>query len=346
MFSIMALGMREKHVSGAPWRNFYGRRLGKTLRPVQRKDLDEMAKLSPGPVDWDVNPDRTPLDMARFGGKLTQADHRARVEFLLWTNQRTAASNLKQLLTPDYRKLVDARIALAGRSRNVDALVNAVPENLQDNPGLLYDRARWRRAHGNQDGAIPLLTAIADAVTEETIRRIYDEQIRLIPLGEEVRARHILVQTEEEAIAIKALIDQGRDFAELAVAMSEDQATRLEGGDLGYFSREGILPAFGAVAFATPRGEVSQPFRTEFGWHVLTVVDRRRQPPPSLEALRPNIARFYTFDQLEALIEGLREEAEIERPDLTPLLAPTPERGEEGGVAVGDDDSPDPDEPR
>jgi len=98
--------------------------------------------------------------LARFGGKLTQDDHRARVEFLLWTNQRTAAANLKQLLTPDYRKLVDARIALAGRSRNVDALVNAVPENLQDNPGLLYDRARWRRAHGNQDGAIPLLTAI------------------------------------------------------------------------------------------------------------------------------------------------------------------------------------------
>jgi len=98
--------------------------------------------------------------LARFGGKLTQADHRARVEFLLWTNQRTAASNLKQLLTPDYRKLVDARIALAGRSRNVDSLVKAVPDSLQDNPGLLYDRARWRRAHGNQDGAIPLLTAI------------------------------------------------------------------------------------------------------------------------------------------------------------------------------------------
>lgn len=59
----------SEHPSGAPWRNFYGRRLGKTLRPVQRKDLDEMAKLSPGPVDWDVNPDRTPLDMTRFGDK-------------------------------------------------------------------------------------------------------------------------------------------------------------------------------------------------------------------------------------------------------------------------------------
>lgn len=98
--------------------------------------------------------------LARFGGKLTQDDHRARVEFLLWTNQRTAAKNLRQLLTTDWRKLVDARIALASRSRNVDALVRAVPDALQDNPGLLYDRARWRRTHGNQEGAIPLLTGI------------------------------------------------------------------------------------------------------------------------------------------------------------------------------------------
>ena len=98
--------------------------------------------------------------LARFGGQLTQADHQARVEFLLWTNQRTAASRLKSLLSSDYRKLVDARIALASRGRNVDALVRAVPDSLKDNPGLLYDRARWRRTHGNQEGAIPLLTQI------------------------------------------------------------------------------------------------------------------------------------------------------------------------------------------
>jgi len=179
-------------------------------------------------------------------------------------------------------------------------------------------------------------TAVDEAVPEETIQRIYEEQIRLIPLGEEVRARHILVQTEDEAVAIKDLIDQGRDFAELAVALSEDQATRLEGGDLGYFSRQGILPAFGAVAFATPEGAVSEPFRTEFGWHLLTVVDRRRQPPPSLEALRPNITRFYTFDQIEALIDGLRTNAVIERPDLSLTLAP---EGEDGALDMSGDEA-------
>ena len=194
-------------------------------------------------------------------------------------------------------------------------------------------------------GNVLVETALADAVTDETIQRIYEEQIRLIPLGEEVRARHILVQTREEAVAIKALLDAGRDFAELAVAMSEDQATRLEGGDLGYFSREGILPAFGAVAFATPEGGVSDPFQSEFGWHILMVVDRRRQPPPSLEALRPNIIRFYTFDQLEALIEGLRLEAEIERADLSLFLAPPAADVEVEAPSVDGDENLNLDEP-
>ena len=153
------------------------------------------------------------------------------------------------------------------------------------------EEARRRMALAEERilGNVLVETALADAVTEETIQRIYREQIRLIPLGEEVRARHILVDTRAEADAIAQLLAEGRDFAELAVAMSQDQATRLEGGDLGYFTREGILPAFGSVAFSTPEGEVSEPFRSEFGWHLLKVVDRRRQPPPSIEALRPNL---------------------------------------------------------
>ncbi len=187
-------------------------------------------------------------------------------------------------------------------------------------------------------GNVLVETALADAVNEETIERIYQEQVRLIPLGEEVRARHILVDTREEAEAIKALIDSGQDFAALAVRMSQDQATRLEGGDLGYFTREGVLPAFGAVAFRTGEGETSEPFQTEFGWHILRVVDRRREPPPSLEDLRPNIVRFYTFDQLEGLIDGLREQAVIERialPDGDISLETAT------GEVAGPDDAPD-----
>ena len=235
-----------------------------------------------------------------------------------------------------------------------DEEVDRVREELIDQR-LLALEARRRGLHQSEEarrrlalaeerilGNVLVETALNDAVTEDTIRRIYEEQIRLIPLGEEVRARHILVDTRAEADAIALLLAEGRDFSELAVAMSQDQATRLEGGDLGYFTAQGVLPAFGAVAFATPEGEVSEPFETEFGWHLLQVVDRRRQPPPSLEQLRPNIVRFYTFDQLEALIDSLRDTAEIERPDIRNaadpdtdalgdvVLDPLPETGDNG----------------
>jgi len=197
------------------------------------------------------------------------------------------------------------------------------------------DEARRRLALAEERilGNVLVETALADAVTDETVRRIYEEQIRLIQLGEEVRARHILVDTREEAEALAALLDAGEDFAELAIRVSQDHATRLEGGDLGYFSREGILPSFGSVAFATDEGEISDPFQSEFGWHILRVVDRRRQPPPSLESMRPNIVRYYTFEQLETLVDGLREEADISRS----VLPVTDSVDEEAGIILEND---------
>ncbi len=98
--------------------------------------------------------------IATYGYALSQDDHEARADFLLWTNQRTAAYRLKPKLSKGWQRLVDARIALAARGRGVDAKIKAVPASLQDNPGLLYERARWRRKRGNQAGATPLLVKI------------------------------------------------------------------------------------------------------------------------------------------------------------------------------------------
>lgn len=114
---------------------------------------------------------------SRYSRFLTQDDHQARAELLLWTNQRSAARRLKPLLSSDYRKLVDARISLAARGRGVDRYVNAVPAYLQDNPGLLYERARWRRKAGNQQDATPLLVNIDGATIPEAGRsKLWDER--------------------------------------------------------------------------------------------------------------------------------------------------------------------------
>ncbi len=98
--------------------------------------------------------------MADFGSQLTQADHQARADFLLWTRQTSAASRLKPLLTPDWRALVEARIRLIGRQRGVDSAIDAVPASLQDDPGLIFDRAYWRRKRGLTSDVAGLLRQI------------------------------------------------------------------------------------------------------------------------------------------------------------------------------------------
>lgn len=101
--------------------------------------------------------------LSRHGGFLTREDHAARVDHLLWAGQRTAASRLLPLLSPGERRLADARIRLAARRSGVDRAVDAVPASLQDHPGLLYERARWRRRAGLDDRALPLLLKLPDA---------------------------------------------------------------------------------------------------------------------------------------------------------------------------------------
>lgn len=162
-------------------------------------------------------------------------------------------------------------------------------------------------------GNILVETAVSQAVTEEAVAAVYREQVRLSPPTEEVRARHILVSTPAEADQALRLLEDGEDFASLARRISQDPATRFDGGDLGYFTREGILPEFARAAFSTPEGQVSAPFQTEFGWHVLQVVDRRDQPRPGLEVMRPNIVRFLTLAGIQDLLEDIRSAYPVTR---------------------------------
>jgi peptidyl-prolyl cis-trans isomerase C len=160
-------------------------------------------------------------------------------------------------------------------------------------------------------GNILVETVVDGAVTEDAVRRMYEEQVDLVELGDEVRARHILVDTLEEAREIITLLRGGGDFAQLALDRSRDQTTRAEGGDLGYFTPDQVTPAFSRAAFDTPVGQVSAPFRSEYGWHVLKVEDRRAEDPPTFEEMRPRIVRFMTFDEIQRLIDVLSSRAEV-----------------------------------
>jgi peptidyl-prolyl cis-trans isomerase C len=200
--------------------------------------------------------------------------------------------------SPDFQRVLEDLI-----DQRLLAL-EAARRGLQEDPEA---RRRLAAAQERILGNILVETAVSDVVTEEAVRRVYEEQRRLAPRDVEVRARHILVATREEADEVARLLAEGTDFAQLAARVSQDPATRLEGGDLGYFTRQGILPAFADIAFETETGEVSAPFQTEYGWHVLTVIDRRRQPDPGLEERRADIVRFLTLQGIDALLSDIRE---------------------------------------
>lgn len=162
--------------------------------------------------------------LARDGKSLTQDDHRARVDFLLWTNQRSAAEALKPLLSTDYRQLTDARIALANRAKRIDALVQAVPESLQDHPGLLYERARWRRSNKVADGVAPLLVAIDGKDIPSAGRgKLWSE--RALATREDLKTRNY---TRAYRLASPHGMTAGADFAE-AEWLSGWIAFRLNG---------------------------------------------------------------------------------------------------------------------
>ena len=116
------------------------------------------------------------------------------------------------------------------------------------------------------------------AVTEQAMRKVYDEAVKQMSGEAEVRARHILVATEAEAKAILAEVKKGTDFAEMAKQKSKDPGAAAEGGDLGYFTKEQMVPEFAEVAFKLDKGQLSDPVKSQFGWHIIKVEDKRKKP--------------------------------------------------------------------
>src|SRR5207248_8789189 len=129
-----------------------------------------------------------------------------------------------------------------------------------------------------------------------------------------VRARHILVETEDEAKAILDELKAGADFVALAKEKSKDPGA-AEGGDLGYFSRDQMVPEFADVAFKMYSGQLSNPVKTQFGWHIIKVEDKRLRPVPELEAIKEQIDAYLVRRAQSEYVAKLRQTAKIERLD-------------------------------
>jgi len=153
---------------------------------------------------------------------------------------------------------------------------------------------------------------IKGSVSDADARKIYDDQVKLLKPEEEVSARHILVETEEQAKELKAKLDKGADFAQLAKENSKDPGSKDDGGNLGYFGHGQMVPQFEEVVFKLKKGEVSAPVKTQFGWHLVKLEDSRTKQPPAFEIVKDRIAQSLLLQKAQKTATELRANAKIE----------------------------------
>jgi peptidyl-prolyl cis-trans isomerase C len=152
------------------------------------------------------------------------------------------------------------------------------------------------------------------ATTDEAMKKVYEDASKQMSGEQEVHARHILVETEDEAKAVEDELKKGADFAELAKKKSKDPGAS-DGGDLGFFTKDQMVPEFSAVAFALEPGKISDPVKSQFGWHVIKVEEKRSRKAPDFDQVKSQIETYVTRKAQADYVAKLRETAKIERMD-------------------------------
>ena len=152
------------------------------------------------------------------------------------------------------------------------------------------------------------------ATTDDAMKKVYAEASKQITDEQEVHARHILVETEDEAKAVADELKKGADFAELAKKKSKDPGAS-DGGDLGFFTKDQMVPEFSTVAFTLEPGKISDPVKSQFGWHIIKVEEKRNRKAPEFEQVKGQIETYVNRKAQADYVTKLREAAKVERMD-------------------------------
>lgn len=159
-------------------------------------------------------------------------------------------------------------------------------------------------------------------VNDAAVKQAYDKFLANYKPQEEVHARHVLSDSEEGAKAIIADLKKGADFAETAKTKSKDPSAKQNGGDLGYFAKDEMVPQFADAAFAMQAGQLlDAPVKTQFGWHVIKVEDRRMSTAPAFEQVQPMLREQLAEETADRLLSDMRGKAKVKRfdPEGKPL---------------------------
>jgi peptidyl-prolyl cis-trans isomerase C len=154
-------------------------------------------------------------------------------------------------------------------------------------------------------------SAVDTNVNEDAVKGLYDEQLKLAKQSDEFHARLILLKTRQDADLVVKQLGVGGNFEALAMEKSQDQTTRLAGGDLGYFTLD-VMPAYAEALKNAKAGDTVGPVQTDGGFAILRVEDRRQEQAPTLEKSRPQITRYLEYEGVLNLLRDLRKGSKVE----------------------------------
>jgi peptidyl-prolyl cis-trans isomerase C len=222
----------------------------------------------------------------------------------------------QKLLPQQYQKIPLEQIFPALVDSVVDMKLAAADARAQKVHETEDFKKRMARIEDQMLQRTVLQGKIEAAVTEEAVRDSFEKMLRSSKASFEVRARHILLKTEDEANQIIRELADGASFETTAKEKSTGPSGP-KGGDLGFFAEGQMVPAFEKAAFAVDNGEITKrPVKTQFGWHIIKVEDRRQSEPPIFDSVKDKLRSELTQKVGGIYVEKLRKAAKIKRFDL------------------------------
>lgn len=286
--------------------------LALAIAPAFAQDATKPAA-QPAPAPAAAAPAATP-EISVDGQPITQDDLNA--------VEQEIGQSLSPQLSPAKRQDVIINAAI-----NLRLAANEAEKEKVMDEATLQKRLAFYRQRILIDALVN--KASQEAVTDEAVKKAYDDQVKQMPAQDEVHARHILVASEDDAKKVEARLKAGEDFAKVAKEVSKDPGSADQGGDLGWFTKDRMVKEFAEAAFAMKPGEVSQPVKTQFGYHVIKLEERRPQAPPPLDRVKKQISDYLTQKAQQELFTKLRTNAKIVQP--APVADPA---GDAGGMQL------------
>ena len=219
---------------------------------------------------------------------------------------------LEMVFDPLLNRVIDTRLlAAAATEQGLDQQPDVEAKMAEVKEGILRDEVLRR--------------AVDAATTPEMLQKAYDEAKAKPDFKlEEAKASHILVETPEAAQAIIDRLNKGEKFADVAKEASKDPGSAAQGGDLGWFTRDKMVPEFAAAAFQMEPGTYSKvPIKSQFGYHIIMLEDKRTREP-TMEEIKEQLFQQAARKAIEQTVADARDGVEIERfqPDGSPLPPP------------------------